>query len=393
MRRRIFGYLAMAIVYALPAGVSAAEPLADRTLDWVSQCGNFGVGFILVPDTGTCVKVGGRVRAEYRVANDLIAGHNSEWRYRARAYLRIDARQNTDFGLLRSYMNLYWTLDEKNTSIDEAETRLTIDNAYIRLGGLTAGRATSRYDFYITPVFSAGLEPAHADDEANLLAYTFSAARFSSTVSLESTSKRINIATAAPGLLPPDKLDARGRRVADLIVATRVDLGGVRAQVMGALRYNDTLIPGVSAKAGWALGAGVIIELPWLGTNDEFGIQAAYSKGAVGYTYATTSTTVSDYFVTASGTIAQPTAWSVAAGYRHRWSPTWVSGFGGSYLRIEQPSGSTPSLTQWDLQSNLVFSPFRGMQLGFEVEWRKSLMPGSADTTSLQSLFRAQRTF
>jgi hypothetical protein len=394
MRGTIFGCWLLLAAYASVGAVSAADPAVERPLDWVAQCGEFGSGYVLVPGAQTCLKIGLRLRADYRVYDEIGDEGTGDWRIRARSYLFLDARQKTDLGLLRAFLSPYFTMDESNDSAGATtSTSVTLQYAFVQLGGLTAGRATSFFDFYLTPVYSDALEPAQPDNQTNLLAYTLGTRRHSATISLEGGTQRRYGATAAPGLLPPDITDATGNAVPDLILAGKMEREWAKAQVMGMLRSNDTLVPGVARELGWAFGIGAIFAFPRLGNKDEFGIQAVLSSGAIGYTFDGTSVDLSDFFVTSDRRIAQAISYSVVAGFEHWWSERWKSGFAGSFLRVDQPQGSTPSFSQWDLQGNLVFFPEPGFQIGAELEWRKSVPSGSESFTEIEALLRIQRTY
>lgn len=68
-------------------------------------CPRHGPGFVQVPGSATCIRIGGHVRAEYggstrRIDRDRIAGFGSS------ASVSADTRTDTEYGPLRSYVRI-----------------------------------------------------------------------------------------------------------------------------------------------------------------------------------------------------------------------------------------------------------------------------------------------
>ena len=93
----------------LAVGVLSAAP-ALALEPWVAPevaraCPQYGPGFIQLPGTTTCVRISGRVRADYdvghrrpvrdRIAGDRIGGFGTSGR------ITVDSRTETDYGPLR----------------------------------------------------------------------------------------------------------------------------------------------------------------------------------------------------------------------------------------------------------------------------------------------------
>ncbi len=73
--------------------------------DPVRACPRYGAGFVEVPGTSTCMRIGGRVTSQYttgtrRIARDQIAG------FGAAARVSVETRTDTDYGPVRSYVRL-----------------------------------------------------------------------------------------------------------------------------------------------------------------------------------------------------------------------------------------------------------------------------------------------
>jgi hypothetical protein len=133
----------------------------------VKICNLYGDGFYYLPGTDICVKIGGYVRAEYAylggssmtneqfnggpsvalagngvVTNAGSAGFQNRWDgpdfvMRSRAYVSMDTRQQTEFGILRTYINIGLVNDTPQT----APVVLNINRAFIQFSGFTVGLA------------------------------------------------------------------------------------------------------------------------------------------------------------------------------------------------------------------------------------------------------------
>jgi hypothetical protein len=191
--------LAAAAVVGL-AGTAQAADLAKKApaaANYVKVCDAYGAGFFYIPGSDTCLKLSGFVRAEYRMYDnkkgDAYSGASSYgWANRtthgistrARADLTIDARTNTEMGLLRSYVDVYFTYDSMATA-----PTTTLDYAYVQFGGLTAGRAYSYFNFWAGEAYGSVFDVMVPDAKVNLLAYTYSFGNgISASLSIEDAS-------------------------------------------------------------------------------------------------------------------------------------------------------------------------------------------------------------
>ena len=91
----------LAFTVAAPAAVAEPWTLPET----VRACPQHGPGFVQVPGSATCLKVGGRVVAETtvgarRIARDQIAGFGASGR------VSVDARTDTAYGPVRTYMRV-----------------------------------------------------------------------------------------------------------------------------------------------------------------------------------------------------------------------------------------------------------------------------------------------
>lgn len=190
--------LALSVARAADA-VVAAEP---EPVEYVRVCDVYGAGFYFIPGTETCLKIDGYIRYDIGVG---FLGHqdvvdktaegeddfNDTYYKRARFAPRIDARSETELGTLRSFAALlfqYTTSAPDN--ITTATDSLSIDQAFIELGGLRIGKAKSLFKTFTydaggvmnDDLGGIGYGPANAHQ----IAYTFkSQSGFSAGVALE----------------------------------------------------------------------------------------------------------------------------------------------------------------------------------------------------------------
>src|SRR6201999_887448 len=97
-------------------GAQAADlPVKAKPVQYVKICSLYGAGFYYIPGTDMCVKIGGWVRSEatYGSNSNMSLGpfigsannrSTSNTSFRARGYITADARNQTEYGTVRSYI-------------------------------------------------------------------------------------------------------------------------------------------------------------------------------------------------------------------------------------------------------------------------------------------------
>ncbi|KLK91032.1 porin, partial [Microvirga vignae] len=130
---------------AAVAGAQAADlPVAKAApVEYVRVCSTYGAGFFYIPGTETCLRVGGRVRAELLYVEPETRDDDAIG-FRARGRIQLDARTATAYGLLRTFVRFEMTRD--TGAYGFSSTSANVDQAFIQFGGLTAGRALSFFD-------------------------------------------------------------------------------------------------------------------------------------------------------------------------------------------------------------------------------------------------------
>src|ERR1700722_12257268 len=186
------------------AGAQAADLPTRKAapVEYVRICAVHGPGFFYIPGTDTCIRIGGPARFEYinfQAYNRGLDGSS----FRASGRINVDARTQTDWGLLRAYVRVRFTRDSggyfgsgsgvrggnriafqgaassitfpnfsgQDTTGNRLETGVFIDSAFVQWGGLTAGRLQSFFDFYADNDTWFGA--ADSDIVTQALAYTY----------------------------------------------------------------------------------------------------------------------------------------------------------------------------------------------------------------------------
>jgi hypothetical protein len=392
------------------AGAQAADlPVKAKPVEYVKVCSLYGAGFFYIPGTDTCIKIGGavRVQAEYNAGaggipvglgssveagqGRLARGDTNDINQRTRIYFSVDARQQTEYGTLRTYFRFGIA---QTTPADPVTGATFWDRAFIQFAGFTVGKTLSFFDGVSFATFNYNNPRVMGDTGPNgitLWAYT---AQFgngiSATISAEDPTGRGKSVTSAQlagtwgmGVLTTDaglagqSATLNGFGFPDVVGALRVDQAWGSAQVMAAMHdasgaYYGTTTSGAqvfghpSNAYGWAVGGSLAINLPTFGATsnvnsqpnvDQFQIQGAYGRGAAAYT----TNAIGPYqlygggqsvglawltdgvFSTGSG-VELTRTWSVMAGYQHLWTPNWRTSVYGGYLNVDYDGAAVSML-------------------------------------------------
>ncbi|MDJ0932252.1 MAG: porin [Breoghania sp.] len=399
MKTLILGAAASTIVVA---GAQAADlPVAPEPVDCVRICDAYGAGYFYIPGTETCLRIGGGMRVEFRF-RDFADDGNTEWgtrdgngtTARARAYMKFDSRTQTEYGLLRTYVDLWFTGD----SGGDLSPTVTLWDGFIQFGGFTFGRAESFFDFYTGDNWGSLIQQGFSGHGTNMFAYTYGFGNgFSASLSMEdATFVRGGIMNTALTPLTTTDLYGGHKWWPDFVANLRVDQGWGSAQVMGAVHQvwgGDALL---ESELGWAIGAGVTFNAPMLAPGDTVSFQGAYADGAVRYVHEAAG--LPDAMETVVGTdFETTTGWGIGGGITHHWTPTLSSALTANYASFENDRGALADvdLDQWGVQGSLVWSPISGFLMGVELEYEsQDLAVGGVSTDDdLVSIFRVQRTF
>ena len=293
------------------AGAQAADlPVKAKPVEYVKICSLYGVGFYYIPGTDMCLKIGGWVRAEYAygdngsMTNGGWPGNansrntsNSTWR--ARGYITADARNQSEYGTVRSYIAV--GISTNDVGLNTAANTFSSNRAFIQWAGFTFGLAQSFFDFYSAPATSYwGTYPASDTGDPGWLVAGYTAQfgnGFSATLAAEQRRMTqidnangpfaVATGTTVPGAVLTTSTGATanagaygGMQWPDIVANLRVDQAWGSAQIMGALHEVNAnyylsavtapflTVPASgnpSEEVGWVVGAGFKWNFPWIG--------------------------------------------------------------------------------------------------------------------------------
>jgi len=485
------------------AAASAADLPSRKSapVEYVKVCSAYGAGFFFIPGTDTCLKIGGRVRADYNyvpakdtysalgTANTLttetyaVSGANgvkaattgsgttqviatssltpagnvyattaiaantgywtkkdgeagtkvgrlaqdadsqNTWGGEARARVDLDARTGTAYGTVQAVASIrlargYGSTSQAVANTDGHGSSPTLEAAYIRFAGFTAGSARDNFAFMPSLTYGAG-HWASFGNGATQLAYTATfGGGISATLALQNhgdTTAKIATATTSGYIPTHSSATPSSYGVSSELAATTpyksmpqlvgnfgINQSWGEVRVMGAFARLDAVSLSKSTAAVpaaisldrdvnvWALGAGVKLELPMLAKGSSIWFTGAMANGMTEYTTnygsfkgSAFARDVGGYVVNHPSvvvykdTIETVKSWNVAALGQHFWAPQWRSVAWASYGQIDAPETAKKGLwngttyfgdaTVWNVGKNFAWLPTRGMEIGVEV--------------------------
>ncbi len=379
-----------AAVLAAGTGAQAADLPTVEPVEYVRICDAFGTGYYYIPGTDTCLRVAGRVRVESHYVfgdndgedfdffgNDDVDFNN--YTTRARGYVRLDARTQTDIGLVRAYVSMYMTVGFGSSSDNDSKdgpgpnydsASVDLEEAFIQIsndwGTVTAGHTASNFDFFGTNTFSTRIGVDDPTTEQTQTAWTFAFGNgFSATIAVEdpaSSGRRLNGENGYDGQEFPDG-----------VANIRIDQGWGSAQIMGAVHSVHDFQDGDpdETQIGFAVGGGLSLTIP-APMELAFNAQVSYAEGAIGYVTEDPG---------GIGDINDDddslnTAWGIRAGVTVGLTPTLSTNIDGSFTSVEEDDGFN-DYDFWAVVANLVWNPVSGLTMGPEVAYNNFQCDGS----------------
>ena len=380
------------------SGAQAADlPVKAKPVEYVKVCSLYGVGFYYIPGTDICMKIGGYVRYQLNtgMGNSISfgpfttsSGFNTratgdDLGQRVRVTVAQDTRQQTAYGTLRTYLVLGWTHDTPSSTTSPAAPSVYFNRGFIQLAGFTFGKATSYFDFASTAAvaYNAGFVTTSDTGDAGHIVGTYTgqlgnglsysigieqSRRNATTFVLDATSTAYSMVTGPARNDLGGSLGAGTASRPDIVGNVRVDQAWGGAQIMAAYhdvsaQYYSNAANGAATsvnfgspgdKWGWAVGAGLRLNMPMIGPGDYFQAQVGYAEGATKYTTNSScgGSQLCNYWngnnfgfgfaedanFTTGGGINLTTSWSVFASYEHFWTPSLRTSLYGSYLDISR---------------------------------------------------------
>jgi len=428
------------------AGAQAADlPVKAAPAQYVKICSLYGVGFYYIPGTDMCIKIGGWVRIQYQYdmnGNGTDGPFNNNFNnrltndsvWRARGYLTADARNQTAYGTVRGYAAIGYVDSDVGVGAVVAFQAL---RGFIQWAGFTFGQAQSFFDFYQIPRWSyLAAFPAESTGGSGwkVLAYTAQFGNgWSGTISAEmrrttqiicaadefgdggivggcadATTSTTGAQPQATGSVSPWAAYGFGNyggfQAPDIVANLRVEQAWGNAQIMGALHevnaqyYDDDGAPGVLSPAGegaghpgdrwgYAIGAGITLNLPAIGAGDTFQSSVRYTAGASRYNFQNNNYNEAarhgDSFgfgvlsdAVYGGVIGSPdtpntatglhltSTWAVNAAFEHHWNPAWQTSVYGGYAEVKYDSTANGILCGMEGDSVLPAHKFNATGVG-----------------------------
>ena len=437
--------LGSAAALVATAGANAADLPSKKAapVQFVQVCTAYGAGFFTIPGTDTCVKVGGRVRADYAMsgAKDIytasattVAGIKDAqnlYGFEARGRLDLDARTPTAYGTVQAVTSLRiartgGVLASTSSTSSAGDASPTLEAAFVRFAGFTFGVARDNFSFMPSTFYGAGHWSSFANGAFQLAYTAVLGGGFSATIAIQDMS--YTTAGAGSGTAYQPAINSNFDSMPQ--VNGRIDWdqswGSISLTAAAAQAHMVTSATSVAydkTKTVWAIGAGARINLPMLAAGDQLFLTAAYADGMTEYTTNWTSFKSSDTRRNVGGYVSNhpswvPTAdglktfksWNVAGIFTHFWVPQWRSAVLASYGEINSPAaanaaawGSTAGgfadAKVWNIGKQIAFLPTRNFEIGVEALYARVQNSNSVTTAVNKSegnwtgRLRVERTF
>ncbi len=398
-------------------GAQAADLPMAEPVEYVRVCDTYGSGYFYIPGTETCLRVSGYVRVEAYVdfndePFDGVAGVPAGWdgfagletddnlSWFARGDIRFDARTETEWGTLRSYIEIQANREGSGRYDDDG---VALDQAFIQFAGLTIGRAQSFYDFL--PYDHYG--DLFSDDKIEQIAYTASfGSGFAATIALENKGRRHYLSNLAA---TDDGVDAQ--TWPNVVAALRVDQAWGAAQLSVAVQDNEgnfESIGGANAVGddiGFAVQAGLQFNLPTASDGSFIWVQGAYSEGAIDYVIRNRNTgamvgQIGAYFNNMTdndlvgGEYVNNEIWAVGGGVNFQASDAVRLAASAFYWEYEGTDlGVVNDLEGLKLLGGVYWNPVRQLELGAEAGYASVEDVTGFEVDDLTLTLRAQRSF
>ncbi len=411
--------LGSATAFVAVAGANAADLPSKKAapVNYVKVCDAYGAGFYTIPGTDTCIKVGGRVRADYAmsgkqdiysttgatIARDTGAKTNvvstagsvqNIYGWEARGRVDLDARTPTAYGTVQSVASIRLarttgTLDVSGPSTSATSAAATLESAYIRFAGFTFGAARDNFSFMPSLFYGAGHWSSFANG-AKQIAYTaVLGGGFSATLAIQDQTD-----TTAGQLALNTATQSSYNSFPQVNARIDFDQSWGSMSVVGATAADKSVVSSSagtqSSKQAYAVGAGVKNNLPQLAAGDTLWLNGGWANGMTEYTINWTSFKSSDtkrnvgnyvagqpsWVYSTAGGIELVKSWNVAAVFQHFWAPQWRQAFLATYGAMNGTTQSKAAALSangfgdtkvWNIGTQLAFLPTKDFEIGVDV--------------------------
>ncbi|KZK80154.1 Porin omp2a precursor [Pseudovibrio sp. Ad46] len=254
--------LALAAAAAAVATSSQAAdlPVAAEPVDYVQACDAFGAGFFKLPGKDTCIKLGGRIRAQV-VSGNISDDEGDEYEAYSKGYLYFTSMTNSEIGTIKTYTELTakWSDDTTDEEIEAGDVYVQLGMDY---GSFLFGRESSAFDGFTGYTWIGPVGNAYSDQSTLQASFTADLGNgVTATISAEDATYRGGEDSGA-----------------DVVGALKISQGWGSFKVAAAA-HDQASHEGY----GYAAGATLAINLDMLSEGAEFTFQAQYADEAGKY--------------------------------------------------------------------------------------------------------------
>jgi len=424
--------LATAAVIVTVAGASAADLPSKKAAPatYVKICDTYGAGFFYIPGSDTCLKVGGRVRYDlgYMPKNNyygVSATANKDgkkdqsvqdtWGQHVRGRVTLDARTPSDFGTVRTFINLRLSQDTgwmtgvkppmDNVSAKDylaaKYSNPSIEAAFVQFAGFTAGRAPEVFaGDWFGNMMGYQHFPSFATGVVGLSYTAILGGGLSATVGIEDNNgfdaQNVTVESfAAPYQTPYDSLPLVVGKVSWDQSWGQIQVSGATAQNRSVLLASSTV--GFTTgdynitKTGYAFGGQLTLNADMIAKGDKFFLLGGMSSGInkLGYRIASkdseargvdgTGQSYINFTCNATGTVCDNTKSTYAnVSFLHYWTPSIRQNLTAGVAMVDPgmiaraASAATQKATFTQLGTNVFWSPVKGLDIGLEVMYDRA---------------------
>lgn len=364
---------------AAATGAQAADMMMDvkAPREPVYRCDI--TGFIELPGTDICFKVGGFARLVvagtedqwfgdefYIVRNIVPDGHTirDSIQMYGQGRVNVDARTSTEYGTVRAFVELQAGDNDRRTG-----GSFDMRHAFVQFGNWTFGKTWSTFLHLDSSATTTDPYVVIGDNfmRRNQIRYTQSfGSGWSVSVAIEDQEYNDPTGTVASGIWAPFAVPINDRNeMPDIVANIRVQGDWGNAQLSGAVHNNEFRDVGwTDRETGWAALFGLVINTPSIGEGDFFSFKAIYTDGASQYNQDMIGTNnvvwgdCTPFLVTFTDCILDSVqSWSILANFTHNWSPTFATTLGGGYGQVDFPQTALAP-----------FQPFAGFAADTDVD-------------------------
>jgi hypothetical protein len=402
--------LGTAAAFAAFTGAQAADLPMAEPVEYVKVCSTYGEGFFYIPGTDTCLQISGYVR--FDMYGDLNgsdfagASADNDFSTNARGTIGVDARSETEWGTVRSYIEYEANFGSgtDGVSYSGGDSEIHAEAAFIQFAGITAGKASSFFDF----VNAATYSDFFSAETVNQIAYTASfGSGFAATIAIEDKYFRafpLN-ATAftinAAGVVTDFTNAGLDQTWPNVVAALRVDQAWGSAQISGAIQDNEGDISSPDDEIGWAVQAGVKLNAGFLREGSYIWAQGAYSEGAISYAgaedvygngldiaFGGIFTGISDTNVFGEAN----TMWQAGGGVTFQASKTVALTGAATYSEYDD-GFADGSFSYIHAEGNVFWTPVKNLDLGLGVVYGNAEFDNGDEVDDVRLFSRVQRSF